>query len=213
MFKNYFKVACRNLYRNKLYSIIGTVGLSLGIACCILILLYSQHEFSYDRFHDNAGNIYRVIHNESGSGGISDGTSSTSPQLAPHLRDAFPEIVGVTPIAEVESAVTSGNISFYQTIVAVTPDFFEMFSFPLIKGNAASVLDDPGAVVLTAEVARKYFGNDDPIGKTVTLQLGETQHDFFVSGIIQEAPVNSSLQYDMLLSTEMLKYVFPEDYL
>jgi putative ABC transport system permease protein len=213
MFKNYFKVACRNLYRNKLYTIIGTVGLSLGIACCILIFLYTQHELSYDRFHKNANEIYRMIQFEQGLGELSGGTPSTSFLLGPQLKQTFPEITSVTSLCGLQAVVKYGDKSFNQSVVAVDPDFFSMFSFPLIQGDIATVLGDPGGVVLSARAAAKYFGDSDPMGEHLILLLGETPLDFFVSGVITDAPRSSSIQYDMFISTKHMKYVVPEEYL
>ena len=213
MLSNYIKIAYRSLIRNKLYSAISIVGLSIGIACCSLIFLYVQNELSFDSFHSNAENIYRVIYGESGQGELSDGTPSTSALLRQELKESFPEVEWATRISGSQLVVTLDDKSFTELVVHVDADFFSMFSFPLIEGDAASILDDPGSVVLTPEIARKYFGEDDPIGRTVSIQLGETNREFSVAGIIEEAPATSSIQYDLLISTQLLKYTVPEEFL
>jgi len=213
MLKNYIKIACRSIVRNKLYSAISIVGLSIGIACCTLILLYVQHEMSFDSFHANAENIYRVIHSESGEGELSNGTPASSALLRQELKETFPEVKWAARVSGYQLVVSRDDKSFTESVVFVDPDFFPMFSFPLIEGDAASVIDDPGSVVLTPEMARKYFGDDDPIGRTLSIQLEETSREFSVSGVIEDAPLTSSIQYGMLISTELLKYTVPEEYL
>jgi putative ABC transport system permease protein len=213
MLKNYLKVALRNLIRNKLHSIIGTIGLSIGIACCILIFLYAQQELTFDQFHDNSNEISRLIRFESESNQLSDGTNSTAPILRAHLIETFPEIKKCSRVMGSNSVVKSENKSFNELVVQVDPDFLTMFSFPILKGDANKALDEPGSVVITPEMANKYFGDDDPIGKLLTIQLGETSLDFNISAVIEEAPANSSIQYNMLISMENLKYSVSEEYL
>jgi putative ABC transport system permease protein len=213
MFRNYFKIAYRNLIRNKLYSTISVFGLAIGIACCLLIYLYVSHEMSFDRFHANADNIYRLIHFEGETGEFPDGTESTSAMLQPALQETFHEVKWSTRVSGAQMVVTRGEKSFAESVVHVDPDFFQMFSFPLILGDAASVLNNPGSVVITHEMAEKYFGDTDPIGGELLIQMGETSQEFLVSGVIEASPANSSIQYSLLVSTDLLKYTIPEDLL
>ena len=210
MLKNYLQVAIRNLLRNKLYSFISVIGLSVGIASCLLIFLYVQHEVSYDRFHANAKNIYRMIQYEGQTGELAEGTTSTSALLAGVMKKDFPEVTGVTIINPFEMVIITKDKSFSQSIVHVNQDFLTMFSFPLIKGNAETALSNPNSTVITPEIAEKLFGNSDPIGKTLSIIMGETTREFTVSGIIEKAPTNSSIEYDLLVSNELLKYSIPE---
>ncbi len=210
MFKNYFKIAYRYLVRDKLYTIISVSGLGIGLACCLLIYLYVHEEWSYDSFHKNTDYIYRMIRMGKESGELSDGSEDTSYLLGTELQETFPEIERTTRISPAQLVVTYGNNSFQESVVHVEPDFFYMFSFPLIHGDAASVLDDPSKVVITPEMAEKYFGDDNPIGKTLTILLGDNSMDLLVTGIIEKAPANSSVQYSFLISTDLLKYTFPE---
>jgi putative ABC transport system permease protein len=213
VFKNYLKITLRNLMRNKLYSAISVVGLSIGIACCLLILLYVQDELSFDGFHSNGDRIYRMILREGVEGELADGSSATSALLRSVLLETFPEVDRSTRISGAQSVASLDDKSFTEQVVHVDPDFFSMFSFNLLQGDAASVMDDPGSVVLTPETARKYFGDDNPIGRALSIQLGDTKREFTVSGVIEEAPRNSSIQYSMLISTDLLKYSVPEQYL
>ncbi len=213
MFRNYFKVAYRNLIRNKLYTIISVFGLGIGIACCMLIYLYVSHEFSFDRFHADADNIYRIIHFESETGEFPEGTEATAGILQPSIDGVFPEIVRSTRISAASMVVTRGEKSFTELVLHVDPGFFQMFSFPLLQGNPKSVLDNPGSVVITPEMAQKYFGDKDPIGGKISIQMSGTSKNFLVSGIIKKAPTNSSIQYSFIVSTDLLKYTIPEDIL
>jgi len=213
MFRNYFKVAYRNLIRNKLYSIISIFGLGIGIACCLLIYLYVGHEFSYDRFHADGDNIYRFIHFEDVTGEFPDGTEAVAGILQPTIDGVFPEIVRSTRISSAPLVVTHEDKSFTELVVHVDPGFFNMFSFPLLQGDPKTVINNPGSVVITPEMAQKYFGDRDPIGGKISIQMSETSKDFLVSGIIEKAPTNSSIQYSLIVSTELLKYTIPEDIL
>jgi len=154
-----------------------------------------------------------MIQIEGVSGELSEGTTSTSALLMPELKSSFPEIERATRVSGSQLVVSRDDKSFTQLVVHVDPDFFSMFSFPIIRGDAASPLGHPESVVLTPEMAEKFFGDDDAVGKTLSIQLGDTKHEFLVSGIIESAPSNSSIQYDMLISTDLLKFTIPEDYL
>ena len=213
MFKNYVKTAYRNLVRNRLYSAISVIGLSIGIACCLLVLLYVQHEMSFDRFHTNRDDIYRLIHSEDFAGELGGGTASTSALLRDQLKEHFPEVRGATRLIGSAHTVRHGQTAFSDSVVFVDKDFLSMFSFPVLRGDTASLLNDPRSVVLTPQAAAKYFGNEDPIGQTISIELGTTTIDFLISGIVARPPSNSSIQYDMLVSTALLKYTIPEQQL
>ena len=213
MFRNYIKVALRDLFRHKEYTLINIIGLAIGITTCLLIFLYIQSELSYDNFHSRAADTYRIIQCEEGLGELAKGSPATSPLLQSELKETFPEIKRATRISGTTSVVKRGEQSYYETVVLVDPDFLQMFSFPLISGDPVSALDNTKDIVITPEMANKYFGENNPLGKMITVQLGETSHEFSVSGVIEEAPINSSIQYDFLISTQMLKYTTPEEYL
>jgi putative ABC transport system permease protein len=213
MIQNYVKVARRNLIRNKLYSVISVFGLGLGIACCLLIFLYVQEELSFDRFHTKSDDIYRLIREEKRSGEETVRSPSVTYNIAPELKANFPEIERAVRLTGGEYIVSRDGQSFTQDALHVDPGFLDMFSFPLVRGDLRSALDDPVSAVITPETAAKYFGEDDPLGKTLTINLGETSLDFTVRGVIQKPPPNSSIEFDLLLPVDPLKYNFPEDLL
>jgi putative ABC transport system permease protein len=206
MFKNYLKVAFRNLFKRKLYSFINVGGLAIGLACAILILLWVRDELSFDRFHKNAATIYRVNwdfkwNNNEGIG------PGTPPPLAATLANEIPEVAAATRIYPASKMIVRYEEKFFSEdkIRGVDPNFFGFFDFKLRAGNAATVLAEPNSVVLTEQAARKYFGDESPLGKIIT--IGEekqvfrgTYHNTFkVTGVVQSPP-NSHVQFDMLTS-------------
>ncbi|MBR9917641.1 FtsX-like permease family protein [bacterium] len=217
MFKNYIKIAFRTLRKHKLYSLINIFGLTLGISCCILIYLFIQNEFSYDKFHDNAENIYRIeeINYYAPKASIEPNPffDTRSPEnvrkspwlpmpLGPALKDRIPEIEKYSRFDQNSYIVASVNQSFEEEISFVESNFFEVFSFPLIQGAPESVLSEPNDMVITPQIADKYFGDVDPIGKTLTLLLSNTEHIFTVKGIAEPSPANSSIQYSVVVRIE-----------
>ncbi len=200
MFKNYLKVAIRNLKKNHVYSLINIFGLSIGIAAVILIFLFIQDELSYDRFHEKSDNIYRLytnFHNPDGSINWNNGCV-----VIPHgplMKDFFPEVAGCVRTFPRSYTVKSGNILENQKILLADEDFFEMFSFFLISGNPENVLSQPNSLVLSKTYAGKYFGAENPVGKTITLISGEYFNDFVVTGVAEDAPSNSTVKYTMLI--------------
>jgi len=210
MLRNYMKTAYRSLIRSPLYTIISIVGLSIGIACCLLIFLFVQDELSFDKFHANADHLYRMIQIEGVTGELASGTPSTSALLQGELKASFPEVQRATRVFGGDMAVTRDDKSFTQMVVTVDPDFFSMFSFDILQGNPTSPLKSPDEVLITPEMARKFFGDDDPLHKRLSIQLSDQRRDFEVGGIIEKAPENSSIQYDVLISSGTLKYNVPE---
>jgi putative ABC transport system permease protein len=195
MFKNYLKVAFRNIRRHKGYSFINIAGLAIGMACCILILLWVQDELSYDRFHENADDIYRVIQDIKFADHSTTWAITQGP-LGPSLEEDLPEIINATRITARRFRLTYNDESFEEVIGMADGSIFEMFTFPLIKGNPATALSEPYSIVITEEMAEKYFGNEDPLGKTIK---ADNQWDFQVTGILKKVPSNSHLQFDFLI--------------
>jgi putative ABC transport system permease protein len=194
MIKNYFILAWRKLKKNKIFSIINILGLSLGILVCLMIFLFIMNEFSFDNFHKNGKNIYRVMRSF-------DKEKAEVPYLsgpyATALLNDFPaDIKAAVRVMSSNSLVTIGEKAFNEKKVLITdPGFFTLFSFPLVKGDAATVLKDPNSVVLTETTAKKYFGNEDPMGKTIEI---DKHLQFKVTGIARDAPANSHLDFDMV---------------
>ncbi|MBU2491783.1 MAG: ABC transporter permease [Bacteroidetes bacterium] len=196
MFQNYFKIAIRNIKRHKVFSFINIFGLALGMACCVLILLWVQDEISYDKFHVNGENIYRLV--------VSDGerNGSSSPwALAQTLKKDFPEFLKGTRFITGTYNVRYKENKFYETGVMVDEDFLDMFTFPFIKGNKESALSNINSVLITEEMAVKYFGADDPLGKTITIG---NNIDLIVTGILENVPPNSHMKFSFLIRPEII---------
>ncbi len=196
MFKNYFKIALRNLKRHKLYSFINILSLTVGITCCILISLYVNQELSYDNYFANAENIYRVITTHISERGTSIDVETPMP-LSKALNNEYPEIGKSSRIFFAENELVSyKNNSFIEPNLAFADStFFEIFSFKILKGNPAHLLDAPHSIVLTESSARKYFSNEDPIGRVLRIK---NKYDFTVTGVMQDIPVNAHFHFSML---------------
>jgi len=208
MFQNYLKVTWRNIKRYKGYSSINIIGLAVGLACCILILLWVQDELSYDRFHANADDLYRAVTEYHKTSPATHYWPVCAP-LAPALKEDYPEIIKATRFTRLRRGqlVKYGDKSLLETQVCLTdPDFFEMFTFPLVQGDPATVLSDPNSIVLTEDMATKYFGTENPLGKTLTIN---NEYDFTVTGIMKNVPHNSHLQFDFLLPFMRIEYFEP----
>ncbi|HVZ95854.1 MAG TPA: ABC transporter permease [Chitinophagaceae bacterium] len=198
MFKNYFKTAWRNIRKNKLYSFINILGLSLGIATCFIIMLYVQDELSYDRFNKNADNIARVVFHANLNGGKID-ESVTMPPVAQTMKKDFPEVQDATRIESFGTpTIVYNNIVFKNDGFAlVDPNFFSIFTFPMVEGDAKTALAQPDGLVITQEIAKKYFGNAEPIGKIITINT-DTNRVYKVTGVIKNMPSNSHFHFPIL---------------
>ncbi len=208
MIKNYFKIAFRNFWRNKLTSFINMVGLSLGLATCILITMYVSHEKTYDQFHTDADRIFKVTAKFKIGGdniGMSRLSAVVGPQLrekAPNIDDAFRYYTSSDPIT-VRTSKASSEIFYEKNFLAADENLFSFFSFDLVKGNPSDVLKAPFSVVLTSETAEKYFGNVDPIGKQIIMKQDST-YQFTVTGVMKDFPTNSSIDTDLVVSMSSL---------
>jgi putative ABC transport system permease protein len=212
MFNNYIKIAFRNLLRQKIYSLINITGLAIGMACCILILLYVQNEMSYDRYHRKADRIYRVERK-----GIYEGKQYqvpvTPPPMGPTLMNDFPEIENVVRIMATNQIVCDYNKNYAdQDMLYADNSFFQVFDFSLLKGDVATALTAPFTAVLTPTLAQRYLGTDNPVGKTLRVQWDGKEYDFRVTGILKEIPANSHFRRDIVLSFETLRSFMPQYY-
>ena len=203
MFKNYFKVALRNLWRNKGFTAINIFGLALGIATCLLITLFVQNELSYDRYNDKAGQIVRVIFKGVMESGVIK-ESNVMPPVAAAFKKDFPEVLEATRIrANGNHKVTYGSITFKDEALAFADsNIFRVFTIPLIKGNEATALVEPNTVVISAADAKKYFGNDNPLGKV--LQFTEDKAALKVTGVFDKIQETSHFHFDMFASMASL---------
>jgi putative ABC transport system permease protein len=202
MIRNYLTVALRNLRKNKVHSLINVTGLAIGMACAILILLWVRDEIGYDRFHVNAGRILRVYRDETATAPGS-GSALTSPPMAAAFKKDFPEVLRATRFGTWQRRlVVNGDKTFTETrYMHADPDFLEMFSFPLVKGDPRTALNEPNSIILTESAAAKYFGAGDPMGRTLTV---DRTFDVVVTGIVQDPPANSSLRFDLLSPFNLL---------
>jgi len=185
MLKNYLLVALRSIRRNKVYSFINMVGLAIGMTSFILIFLFIQYQLSYDKYHENADRIYRVA---TDSRLHKTKTALSSNPMAPELSREFPEIVQAVRIDHIHRKVLIGCEQGYfkeARFYLSDPNVFEVFSFPLVKGSPETVLKDKYSVVVSEEIAEKYFGNEDPVGKTLNF---ENKLDLHVSGVMKDIP-------------------------
>jgi len=198
MFKNYLKVALRNIWRNKVFSFINVFGLALGLACSLLIILWVSDELRYDQFHARGARIYQVMENQAWSGVEVNTTQATPGTLAPALKAEIPEVELSAKVTwDQEDLLTVGDKANKEKGLCASPDFFRMFSFPLVQGNPATAIASPTSVVLSQNLAKKYFGTEAAaMGKTVRVN---NKDDFMVTGIARDVPENSSLKFDYVL--------------
>ena len=203
MFKNYIKIALRNLLRHKGYSFINISGLAVGIAVCIFILLWVQDELSVNQFHKNIDTLYQAAtwHDHGTEKGLGSGSP---PALGPALKEEYPEIINTARYRPPwsEFLVRFGEKSFTERIGFSDPEFFELFSFPFIEGNAQSPYQSPYSLVMTENMAKKYFGDKSALGKIMTL---DNQWEFKVTGVLKAIPGNSSLRFNFLAPLEFLR--------
>jgi ABC-type antimicrobial peptide transport system permease subunit len=198
MFRHLLKTAFKNILRYKVYTALNILGLSVGMACAILILLWVQHELGFDRFHENSRQIFRVNLKENLHDGIHQHPWTPFP-LAKALEDHYPEIMASTRIRRDHFMVSRGEKTFYENnFFFVDPAFFRMFSFPQVfPGNPSRLLSDPGSIVISGEMAEKYFGaGENPVGQILNL---DNKRDFMVSGVVR-IPDNTEFKADFFLS-------------
>jgi putative ABC transport system permease protein len=206
MFKNYFKTAFRNLWKNKIFSAINIFGLSAGLACCILIFLFIQNELSYDTFNIKANNIYRLTSTMQSTNGERDLAVTPAP-WAPLMKNDFPEIKEYVRLLKTEKTDIGqpGQKHFYETgLLYADSTFFNVFSFALEKGDVQHALVKPNSIVLTEEAAKKYFGNENPIGKTLEVNSFVGTLNVEVTAIAKKLPDNSHFKFNALVSLQSL---------
>jgi putative ABC transport system permease protein len=200
MFKNYFKTAIRNLWKNKTASAINIFGLTIGLTSCLLIALYIQHELSYDDFQTTGDRIVRVIMEYSFGGSSETGKGNfTSVRVAAVFPRTFPEVESAVKMVRYSKVVYYGDKLIDEpNFMYADSAFFNVFSFKLLEGDVRSALSLPYDVVLTASTAKKYFGNENPVGKAI--QVGGDSNLYRVTGVMQDFPSNSQIQCDFVAS-------------
>src|SRR6266542_4481850 len=199
MFKNYFKTGIRNLQRNKVYSFINIAGLSLGLACAMLIMLYVKDEVSYDRFHKNVDRIYRINRKLLRDNGNVDNSGYTGLFQGQRFTAGIPEIQGFVRFRNGQKDIKKGTGIQLQEVFYTDSNFFSVFSFPLLKGNPKTALLQPGSVVISEEMAKKQFGTTDVLGKIILLKDDSAFVPYAVTGVAKKCPQNSSIKFQVLL--------------
>ncbi len=205
MLKNYLKIAWRNLWRNKASAFINIFGLVIGLNSCLLIGAYIQHELNYDNFQQKGERIVRVIMEYKFNGGEEFKKGNfTSVRVAPVFKQTFPEIESaVRMVNHYEVVQYKDKLINEKAFMYADPAFFHIFSFELLHGDPKNVLNAPNRVVLTASTAKRYFANEDPVGKT--LRVGTDSSLFLVTGVMRDCPSNSQIKFDFLASFSSLK--------
>lgn len=201
MLRNYIKIAIRNLFKHKLFSIVTLSGLILGMAGAILLMMNIRHELSVDKFHQKGNSIYKV-YNKNIINGRLEAWSVTPNPLAPALKKDYPEIKEFTRVAGTQKLLSLGDEKLKVVGSYVDPAFLNMFSFPLAKGNASTALSNLNSIVITESLATKMFGKEDPINKII---LTDNKHNFIVTGILKDLPNNTSFSFEFLLPFEFQK--------
>lgn len=204
MFKNYFKTAWRNLVKSKVFSFINIMGLTIGITVCMMIFLFVMNEFSFDNFHKDGDRIYRLMRGFKNEGKFAN-VAYVSGQYAPALKNDFAgDIQSTVRVNTNDDLITIDNRSFHEKkVIDADSNFFKFFTFPLIKGNPQTVLQDLHSVVLTETTAKKYFGNiDNAMGKIIVV---DKDLPLKVTGIAKDVPSNSHIQFDLVLPLENYK--------
>jgi len=201
MIKNYLKIAYRNFMRHKVYSLINITGFAMGMACCLLILIYIRHETSYDNYHKNVDRVYRIAQD------IRTNTANRifapiSPMVAPTLKSDFPQVEQAARVLTAENRlVKRGDIFSYEDrFMWADQELFDVITIPFIRGYPQEALTRPQTVVLSKRISQKYFGHVDPLGKTLTIN----QMEYEITGVVADPPANTHMKYDLIASLETL---------
>ena len=198
MFRNYLKTGFRYIKRQKLNSAVNILGLSLGLASCILIFLFVADEFSYDRFHKKSDRIFTILQHIYH---FNDTRTGSPAPMAPALKENYPEVIDCVRLYDYFSGLVKyKNNIFNEDILLSDPSFFNVFDFPLEKGNPQTAINSENSVVISRNMAEKYFRNEDPMGKELTITIRTRENNFIVSGIAENCPKNSTIQFDFLIN-------------
>jgi putative ABC transport system permease protein len=201
MFRNYIKIAFRNIKRQKGYSLINIAGLAIGMACCILILLWVQHEISYNRFHENADDIYRIYTDFHYDQGIIPFSNIPQP-VGPEIQSKIPGVQHAVRLLDDALTVKHGADIFYEkAVLYIDPSFFDVFTFPMVQGDSKTAFSEPYSVIISETMARKYFSDQDPLGQVLTM---DREYQLKVTGVIKDVPDNSSIRFDFLIPYSFL---------
>ncbi len=211
MFKNYLKIAFRNLRRHKGYAFINMAGLALGIACCILILLWVKDEMATNRFHEKIDSLYIIMSTQHYGSETEVGPGSV-PALGPALKAEYPEVLNAARQNNGQGRylLEYEDKQFKEGIQLADPEIFQLFSFPFLKGDPSDAFGDPYVMVLSESMAHKFFGNEDPIGKVLLVNKNEP---FRVVGVMEDIPHNSTVRFDIWAPLELTTKWYRPNYI
>lgn len=209
MLKNYLRITLRSLRKHPLYTGINVVGLAIGLTCCTFIVLYVVDELSYDRFHEHADRIYRVVENQAEEDRTTRLATTYGP-LANALRQDFPAVEHAVRVLPSSVLVSREGQEGHQEddVYFADSTFFEVFDFPLLVGDASTVLDAPFQIVLTETAAQRYFGASNPVGQTLQIRDDEALYDFTVSGLVQDPSSNTHFRFDFVASFASMRTLY-----
>ena len=211
MLKNYIKITFRTLSKNRVYSALNIFGLALGIAACLFIAQYVSYEYSYDKFHSDHEDLYRVRYKVYRSGKLDIDCAAAVPRVGPFMKENMPEVIDYARAFPMESVMEYNNIQYNEKrIQIVDPSFLKIFNYPLIHGDKESALTKPNQLVITESTAKKYFGRTDVVGETIKL-LSWIERNLEIVGVTRDVPDNSHFKYSFLISYETLNNFIRED--
>ncbi|QHV94445.1 ABC transporter permease [Spirosoma endbachense] len=202
MLRNYLKIAFRTLWKNSTHSLINIVGLSVAFGTCVLLFLTATFELSYDRFHTDSDRLFRLYFLSSNRDGTPDKSSTMPYPISPALKAEFPEIEGVSRYFNRTASVRRKDQTYGKNVRMVGADFLKMFTFPLLKGNSGTAMNSLSDIVISESMARDIFGMEEPLGKPLQLRMNNTWQAFTVTGVVSDAPKNSTFDYDALIRSE-----------
>ena len=205
MLKNYLTIALRTVRRHKGYAFINLFGLAIGIACFLLVVLYVQHELSFDTYHEKEDRIYRLV-SYSGFAEKQWGSYVTGDPI-PEMRDTYTDVADATKYMHCGADRIQVGQEVYRDIkmLCAEPNLFNLFSFDLVQGDATSVLDRPNTAVITRSLAQRLFGDKDPVGESIPIQFDRDERLFEIMGLMEDVPAITHFTFDMLLSYESLR--------
>ncbi len=202
MYKNYWKISFRNIFKNKIYSALNIAGLAIGLVSCFFILQYVKHEKGYDQFHENIDNLYRVQYNQFKNGEQLIACAAAVPRVGPFMKENMPEVVDFARAFPMSGVISFEDINFRQSrIQIVDPSFLKIMSFPLLSGNPETALVKPNTAVISSSTSKKFFGSEDPIGKVIDMD-GDRKLE--ITGVAKDVPANSHLRFELLISYQTL---------
>lgn len=202
MIKNYLLIAFRSFWKNKVFTVINVMGLTVAIACIILFFLFIETESSFDKFHKNGDRLYRVTVEELNSKGNLRKTSITPPALKYVLEERIPAVDKVVRFVDKSLNVKSGDDTFLENIHFTEPDFFTLFSFKFLHGNKEQALQNPNCILLTKEKAIKFFGRTNVVGENLDVQFGSNIERLEITGVLDDPPFNSSLRFNFIANIQ-----------